>query len=261
MPDSIDKAPRHPDSTGWSKTDLNYHSCDIVPPHYHLEGQLLFASKGVMLVDTLADRWIIPPQRALWIPPLQIHSYQLLSNTNLLTIYFSQSFISQSQQVAKSDDVHVISVTPLLKQLIDGLFCDNYQELLHRHMALLLLEIVAETTPISVKLPLPHDLRLLNATREIWANKHWDLSLNNAANIAIMSERNFSRLFLKDTGFTYRTWKQIVRIYVSLDLLAGGIPIKKVAYQLGFSGPAAFTAAFKAITNKTPSDFLPSSYT
>ena len=47
------------------------------------------------------------------------------------------------------------------------------------------------------------------------------------------------------------------RICASLDLLANGISIKQVAYQLGFSCPAAFTAAFRAILDSTPRDFLP----
>jgi AraC-like DNA-binding protein len=71
-----------------------------------------------------------------------------------------------------------------------------------------------------------------------------------------MSERTFSRLFIQDTGFSFRTWKQRARICVSLDLLSAGIPIKQVAYQLGFSCPAAFTAAFRSILGSTPRDFL-----
>ncbi|PLK56819.1 AraC family transcriptional regulator, partial [Klebsiella quasipneumoniae] len=33
--------------------------------------------------------------------------------------------------------------------------------------------------------------------------------------------------------------------------------IKQVAYQLGFSCPAAFTAAFRSILDSTPRDFVP----
>ncbi|RAN85753.1 AraC family transcriptional regulator, partial [Bacillus sp. SRB_28] len=55
----------------------------------------------------------------------------------------------------------------------------------------------------------------------------------------------------------FRTWKQRARICASLDLLANGVPIKQVAYQLGFSCPAAFTAAFRCILGSTPRDFVP----
>lgn len=44
---------------------------EIDPPHYYIEGQLLFATQGVMLVETGDRRWVIPPQRALWLPTVQ----------------------------------------------------------------------------------------------------------------------------------------------------------------------------------------------
>ena len=66
MPGSIDKAPRHDEATGWSSTAISYQRGEADPPHHHVEGQLLFATRGVMLVQTESDRWVIPPQRALW---------------------------------------------------------------------------------------------------------------------------------------------------------------------------------------------------
>ncbi|MGU9900423.1 helix-turn-helix domain-containing protein, partial [Klebsiella pneumoniae] len=59
------------------------------------------------------------------------------------------------------------------------------------------------------------------------------------------------------TFLSFRTWKQRARICASLDLLANGVPIKQVAYQLGFSCPAAFTAAFRCILGATPRDYVP----
>jgi transcriptional regulator GlxA family with amidase domain len=75
------------------------------------------------------------------------------------------------------------------------------------------------------------------------------------ADIANMSERSFSRLFLRDTGFSFRTWKQRARIYASLDLLSENVSVKQIAWQLGFSSPAAFSAAFRAIMGVTPGEF------
>ena len=64
MPGSIDKAPRHDEVTGWSSTAISYQRGEVDPPHHHVEGQLLFATRGGMLVQTESDRWVIPPQRA-----------------------------------------------------------------------------------------------------------------------------------------------------------------------------------------------------
>jgi AraC-like DNA-binding protein len=104
---------------------------------------------------------------------------------------------------------------------------------------------------------MPHDERLFCAARELLVNNRWEASMSDLASVAAMSERTFSRMYIKDTGFSFRNWKQRARIYASLDLLANGMPIKQVAYQLGFSCPAAYTAAFRSILDSTPRDFLP----
>ncbi|MDP0925543.1 helix-turn-helix domain-containing protein, partial [Klebsiella pneumoniae] len=66
-----------------------------------------------------------------------------------------------------------------------------------------------------------------------------------------------SRVFMKDTGFSFRTWKQRASICASLDLLANGVPITQVAYQLGFSCPAACTAAVRGRLGATPRACVP----
>lgn len=257
MPGSIDKAPRHDDATGWSGTSISYQRGETDPPHHHIEGQLLFATRGVMLVETEGNRWVIPPQRALWLPPLQIHCYNLLSHTDLRAIYFSRSLIAECPNFTKSNHVHVITATALVKELIAGLFDADYSGPSQRKMALLILEILSEATPLATELPVPNDERLFCATRELLVSHRWEASLSDLAFIANMSERTFSRLFIKDTGFSFRTWKQRARICASLDLLANGLSVKQVAYQLGFSCPAAFTAAFRSLLHSTPRNFLP----
>jgi len=171
-----------------------------------------------MLVETVSARWVIPPHRALWIPPLQIHSYNLLSQIDLRAVYFSSSLIAECTNFTKSHQVHVISATALVKELKAGLFSEDYQRQSQRKMALLLLEILSETSPLTTELPMPRDERLFRATRELLVNQRWEASLSELAFIAAMSECTFSRLFIKDTGFSYRTWKQRARICASLDL-------------------------------------------
>lgn len=234
----------------------SYRRGDIDPPHYHVEGQLLYATQGVMLVETGERRWVIPPQRALWLPAFQEHSYSLLSHTELRTLYFSRSLIDACSRFTKSDAVHVITATPLAKELIAGLFSASYQAASQRTMALLLMEILSEAEHRMTELPMPQDERLFRAATDLLINQRWAASASDLADVATMSERTFSRLFIRDTGFSFRNWKQRARICVSLDLLSAGFPIKQVAYKLGFSCPAAFTASFRSVLGATPRDFL-----
>ena len=160
MPTVIDKTPIHDDAIGWSRGAISYTRGEVDPPHRHPQGQLLFAIKGVMLVETGNKRWVIPPQRALWIPPFQEHTYSVLSATELRAVWFSPALISQCRSFKRKEEVHVIMATALFKELIAGLFSAQYRPASQRSMAVLLLEILSEAQQISAELPMPVDERL-----------------------------------------------------------------------------------------------------
>lgn len=257
MPTIIDRTPIHDDAIGWSRGAIRYARGEVDPPHHHPQGQLLFATKGVMLVETGSKRWVIPPQRALWIPPFQEHTYSVLSATELRAVWFSPTLIARCEPFMRRDEVHVIMATPLFKELIAGLFSAEYRPTSQRSMAVLLLEILSETQHISAELPMPVDERLHRVACDIIAGDLWTVPMEQLAERAAMSERTFTRLFIKDTGFSFRVWRQRARICASLDLLANAMPVKQVAWKLGFSGPAAFAAAFRSVMGATPGEFLP----
>ncbi len=124
-----------------------------------------------MLVETEENRWVIPPQRALWLPPFQVHSYSLLSSTELRAVYVSSSLIAECTNFTKSSQVHVITATALVKELIAGLFTKNYNGPTQRKMALLLLEILSEAPPLTAELPMPRDERLFRTAKELMSSR------------------------------------------------------------------------------------------
>jgi AraC-like DNA-binding protein len=77
------------------------------------------------------------------------------------------------------------------------------------------------------ELPMPVDERLHRVACDIIANNLWDLPMERLAERAAMSERTFSRLFINDTGFSFRNWRQRARICASLDLLANGYRLSR----------------------------------
>jgi quercetin dioxygenase-like cupin family protein len=46
----------------------DYPGGHVIPLHFHDRDQLVYASRGVMTVRTQSDTWVVPPQRAVWIP-------------------------------------------------------------------------------------------------------------------------------------------------------------------------------------------------
>jgi transcriptional regulator GlxA family with amidase domain len=71
-----------------------------------------------------------------------------------------------------------------------------------------------------------------------------------------MSERNFSRLFTRETGFSPRRYLELVRIEAARRWLTGSrLPIEKVALHCGFSGGETMAYSFKKIMGMTPGDY------
>jgi len=239
----------------WGCLARAYSRGQVNPEHKHSRGQLLYAEKGVMLVQTGGKQWVIPPQRALWLPAGELHAFALLSHTELRTVYFSPSFVGDTDGAKNLKQIHVIDMTPFARHLITSLFEGTFNHSTQKLMAQLLLRMVNETEALPVSLVMPRDEGLNSVARNILVNNRWDITLTEFAALVAMSERTFTRFFVADTGYSFRTWKQRARIFASMDLLSNDMPVKLVAYRLGFSCPSSFVAAFRAVTGRVPSDF------
>ena len=58
-----------------------------VQPHRHERAQLIYATAGTMRVSTDDGVWVVPPQRALWMPPGVRHSIAMLGDVTMRTLY------------------------------------------------------------------------------------------------------------------------------------------------------------------------------
>lgn len=248
----------HRQTEGWRVLGKNHRRWTTLEEHRHQTGQLIYALTGVMLVTTRAGRWTIPPQRALWIPPDHPHSILMISDSQLHTVYFSPHVIAQCHAFTGSGQVHGIRVSPLLRELILGLFEHRREEATCNSIVSLLLRILAESVDLPTHLPLPTDQRLKAATSSILAGMNWELPQQEAADRARMSTRSFARHFSADVGMSYREWRQRARILASLDLLSTGHSTKSVAGKLGYKSVSAFIAAFRTLMEASPGEFVKS---
>ena len=57
-------------------------------PHMHREAQLVYAARGTMQVTTPKGRWLVPPDRAVWVPALSEHAIDVLADIQMRTLYF-----------------------------------------------------------------------------------------------------------------------------------------------------------------------------
>ena len=82
------------------------------PMHSHDHVQILYASAGVMSVTTPETSFVIPPQRAVWLPAGVMHEVSCRGPVSLRTLYL------RNHPSGADDDCRVFEVSDFLKALI-----------------------------------------------------------------------------------------------------------------------------------------------
>jgi quercetin dioxygenase-like cupin family protein len=65
----------------------DYAARHVVPLHFHDSDQLVYAARGVMTVKTGAGMWVVPTQRAVWIPAGTPHTIKMSGAVAMRTLY------------------------------------------------------------------------------------------------------------------------------------------------------------------------------
>lgn len=226
----------------------------IEPRHSHERSQLIYASAGVMSVVTDQGSYIIPPQRAVWIPAGMPHEAHCRTPVSLRTLYIEPDARSELPVRCL-----VIAVPNLLRELIlkavempieyDTTGRDG------RIMELILDEIIA-VPDARLHVPMPTSRRLNKLCTEILNDPARNDVIENLAERAGCSRRTFTRLFRKETGMSFSAWRQHVRLLEAMARLAGGQPVTRVAFDVGYNSQSAFTATFHRVFGATPSEYL-----
>ncbi|MFZ4877553.1 AraC family transcriptional regulator [Janthinobacterium sp. Mn2066] len=226
------------------------------PLHSHPRGQFAYAATGAISVLTPQGNWLVPPQRACWLPAGLEHGMQMHGDVTMLNLFIS------AQAVANGGlPVHcsVLDTSPLLRQLLaeavklDSLYAKNSRE--GRLMALLLDEI-GLMAPLALNAPLPQEPRLACLCTELLLQPGLDIDVDTMAARAGMSRRTFTRLFRQQTGLGFAQWRQQACLLNAITRLAEGQAVTRVAFDLGYGSASAFTAAFRKVLGKPPSGYL-----
>jgi AraC-like DNA-binding protein len=255
--DSQDISPKRQNIEPWRALAKTHLAGSSLPTHQHSTGQMVFATQGVMLIETALGRWTVPPQRALWIPPHEPHAIEMLTETHMRTVYFHPDFMASCNAFTQRSIVHVVVASPMIKELVSGLFETERSDDMRALMARLLLHALVETAYLPTYLPMPTDKRLKNTLLTLIAKNDWQQSLDEVSVRSHMSSRTFTRRFTSEVGMSFRDWRQRARLVKSLDLLALNQSIKSIAHTMGFASTSAYCAAFRDLFGCIPSEFRP----
>lgn len=222
----------------------------VDPTHSHERTQLLYASAGVMSVVTSATSFVLPPQRAVWLPAGTMHEVSCRGPVSLRTLYVDPALDTQPQRC------RVIEVSDFLKALIlevVGFKAEYDTAGREGRIVGLLLDEIGQMPNAPYQARMPQDKRLTRVCRAILANPADNRDLDDWAKMAGMGRRTFTRSFKHETGMGLAVWRQQVRLMEALSLLASGRSITTVAFDVGYDSPSAFTAMFHRTFGVPPS--------
>jgi len=213
-------------------TSNDYAAEFAFPPHAHRRGQFAFAARGTISVATPQGRWLVPPRRACWVPAGLAHEMTMRGPVTMLNAFLSAE---AADAVALPEHCRVYAVSALLQQL--------------------LVAEIASMPTLSLHAPLPTDARLARVCRALLDSPSLAVRLDDVAAEAGMSRRTFTRLFRADTGVGFAEWRQQVCLLVAIERLGQGQAVTRVALDLGYASPSAFSAAFRRVLGCSPSRY------
>lgn len=231
----------------------------VIPYHFHQEDQLVYANRGVMTVCTREGAWVVPAQRAVWIPGRTPHSIVMAGAVSMRTLYLRARLVRRLPRYCC-----VVNVSPLLQELI--LHACRTRSMTRRSKAQsrlidFIVDQLQTVQTVPLQLPSPSDPRAARVAAVLQNDPSDSSALAEVCRKAGASKRTIERIFQHETRLSLGKWRQQLRLMRSLQLLAAGEKIAHAALEAGYSTPSAFIAMFRKTLGTTPRryfQYLPS---
>lgn len=249
FPDCFDPTPARPVTL----TARDLEAADSVAPHTHTFGQLTYAREGVIRLTATGSSWIVPPSRAIWTAPGVVHAVTVLEPVRLRPVR-----IHAARTPFPGEDCRVLDVSTLLRELILALEQLPALEVSPRATLLseLMLDELARAPALPIRIPLPRDKRLQSLCERLLDAPGATQTLADWARQVGASERTLARLFERELGMSFGQWRQQARLAHAAPLIARGMPLARVAEELGYTSQSAFSHMFRKTFGCSPSAFF-----
>ncbi|UVA81184.1 HTH-type transcriptional regulator NimR [Pandoraea commovens] len=226
----------------------------FIDHHEHVRGQLIYACSGSIIVTTAQGNWVVPPLRAVWVPPKVRHCMQAVGPIEMRTLYFDADHVP-----LRASDCCVISVSPLLRELIEAVTRIPVDYDMEGRDAAVVKLLYHEIRPLRIEplhLPMPSDERIARICRWILSNPAEETSVAAWSQVVGASERTIIRLFPEQTGMTFTRWRQQARLLAAVQMLSAQRSVTDIASSLGYDSTSAFSAMFRKALGCTPTEFF-----
>ena len=240
---------------------------DTIDWHYHDKHQLVYPSSGVLAISAAEGTWVVPPQRAVWIPAGVPHAHRAHGRVQMRTLAFPATHAEHKTEGAPLPDVPaVVAVSPLLREIIVALTAAQAEEAnqaapaaytaqQRANLQNVALDELRRVHQLPVRLPALTDDRLRAIAETLRADPADERTLAEHGMAVGASERTLSRLFRQQAGMSFPQWRTQFRLLHALVLLADGTPVTSTALTCGWSNPSAFIDSFRRAFGATPGRF------
>lgn len=221
----------------------DYPSGFHVALHAHASDQLVYASRGVMEVTSGKSLWVIPPWFCLWIPAGTLHEIRMSSPVSMRTLYLRRTLANLTPEC------RVLHIGSFMRELIFAVMRAGrlrYNNQVESALRVLLVAELRCADPVPTHVVLPRDPRAQKVARRVLANPALRLPQTELCQFAGVSVRTLERIFQREVGLDFESWRRQVRLVRAIELLVEGRSVKETAFLVGYQQPGAFVSLFKA---------------
>lgn len=236
-----------------------------VVPHSHPWAQLVFSATGVCRVTAEQHSYIVPPARAVWVPPGVEHAVTVVERAELYTLYLQEARPGAGPaplgpgQAGDWTRCRVLEVSSLLRELVGQLAHepgDAAASARERCLAALAADELARARPVALGVELPADKRLRALCEAVIDDPVRHARLAGWAAEVGASPRTVARLFRQELNTSFGPWRQQVLLAKALSLAAQRRPMNHIASALGYASASAFSAMVRRSVGLPPRRLL-----
>lgn len=224
----------------------------IFPTHNHSWGEFVYAYNGVVQVMVEQERYLVPPQYGIWIPPNVRHVGVSRREVLQSSLYVAGELCGHLPKKPQA-----LVVSPFMRSVLDHARENSLDYKSSRQLRLLtvFLDELAVTARAGSFLPASDDVVLGKILHNLEKHPDDNRSVAELAQAAKVTERTLARKCSRDLGISLTEWRNRMRVVKAIAMIEGGKSVESIASEFGYSSASAFIAMFKKLTGATPASY------
>ncbi|SEG26153.1 transcriptional regulator, AraC family [Actinacidiphila yanglinensis] len=220
---------------------------EVIDRHRHDYHQLIYASTGVLAVQTEGGAWVASGDRAVWTPAHIWHEHRVYGHSSVHTVGFPVD-----DAPLPTGSPAILAVDGLLRELLIACTGPDLPADESGRLRAVLGDRLrrAHTQPLT--LPTARDPRLAHACRLVLDDLGVPRTMTSLARRVGVGERTLTRLFRAEFGMTYPQWRTNTRVFHAMIQLAEGASVTATARRCGWATTSAFIDTFARTMGQTP---------